>query len=204
MARPEAFPAEPAGRPKMRMIYLTYIGRAPFFLEYEEWLERQKRFYPENAYDIRRNLTVFSPRFRYWRDFFKAAAGPEASDYFPTVGDRQKSADWMKKLAETGDVMRAALASADLRNYPAALAKLDDANRGLDQAFKDAQNPWYLDRFDWLDNKNHWNIVMVSLHHRATRSVKTPEDTSEDHTSQLQPHFNPLSRLLLTQKIQHL
>jgi Tc toxin complex TcA C-terminal TcB-binding domain len=176
---PEPFPAEPAGRPKMPMIYPNYIGRAPFFLEYEEWLERQKRFYPENAYDIRRNLTVFSQRFRYWMDFFKAAAGPEASDYFPTVGDRQKSADWMKKLAETGDVMRAALASADLRNYPAALAKLDDADRGLDQAFKDAQNPWYLDRFDWLDNKNQWNIVMVSLHHRATRSVKTPEDLAK-------------------------
>ena len=176
---PEPFPAEPAGRPKMPMIYPNYIGRAPFFLEYEEWLERQKRFYPENAYDIRRNLTVYSARFRFWMDFFKAAPGPEASDHFPTVGDRQKSGEWMKKLAETGDVMRAALTSADLCNYPEALAKLDEADRGLDQAFKDAQNPWYLDRFDWLDNKNHWNIVMVSLHHRATRSVKTPEDLAK-------------------------
>jgi hypothetical protein len=177
---PEPFPAEPAGRPAMPMIYANYIGAAPFFLEYEEWLERQKRFYPENAYDIRRNLTVFSARFRFWMDFFKAAAGPEASDYFPTVGDRQKSGEWMKKLAETGDVMRAALASADLRNYPDALAKLDDADGRLGLAFGEAQNPWYRDRFDWLDNKNNWNKdSMVSLHHRATRSVKTPADLAK-------------------------
>ena len=177
---PEPFAAEPAGRPAMPMIYPNYIGAAPFFLEYEEWLERQKRFYPENAYDIRRNLTVFSARFRFWMDFFKAAPGPETSDYFPTVGDRQKSGEWVKKIAEAGDVMRAALASADLRNYPDALAKLDDADGRLGQAFKDAQNPWYRDRFDWLDNKNNWNTdVMVSLHHRATRSVKTPADLAK-------------------------
>ena len=177
---PEPFPAEPAGRPAMPMIYPNYIGAAPFYLQYEEWLERQKRFYPENAYDIRRNLTVFSARFRFWMDFFKATPGPEASDYFPTVGDRQKSGEWMKKLAETIDVMRAALASADLRNYPDALAKLNDADGRLVLAFKEAQNPWYRDRFDWLSNKNTWNSdVMVSLHHRATRSVKTPEDLAK-------------------------
>lgn len=33
---PEPFPAEPAGRPEMPIIYPNYLGKAPFFLEYEE------------------------------------------------------------------------------------------------------------------------------------------------------------------------
>jgi len=177
---PEPFPAEPAGRPTMPMIYTNYIGAAPFFLEYEEWLERQKRFYPENAYDIRRNLTDYSVRFRFWMDFFKAAPGPETSDYFPNVIDRQKTGEWVKKLAEIVDVMRAALARADLRDYPDALRKLDDADGRIGVAFKEAQNAWYRDRFDWLNNHNTWNADwMVSLHHRATRSVKTPAELAK-------------------------
>ena len=40
------------------------IGRAPFFLEYEEWLERQRGFYPENIYDIRRSIPEFAADYR--------------------------------------------------------------------------------------------------------------------------------------------
>ena len=43
------------------LIFGPYVGRAPFFLEYEEWLERQRPFFPENIYDIRTNLPISTP-----------------------------------------------------------------------------------------------------------------------------------------------
>lgn len=180
----EPFPAEPPGRDRLPLIFAPYLGRAPFFLYYEEWLERQKKFYPENIYDIRRNLPVFHETVRKRIEEWKTASTPVTSwpnqmDYFPTLFDRQKSAAWLGDVIAIVDLIRAALASADLRDYPKALAQFDDVENRIEAAFNDKrfQNAWYRDRFDWLDENDNWNTdFRVSLEHRAKRSVKTPAE----------------------------
>ncbi|MBZ9873172.1 hypothetical protein LB542_20195 [Mesorhizobium sp. BR1-1-9] len=50
-------------RPKP-IIPRQFAGKAPFYLQYEEWLERRKPFYCENLFDIRRTIPDFSPAYR--------------------------------------------------------------------------------------------------------------------------------------------
>jgi hypothetical protein len=59
----EPFSAEPAiwleaetGKP---LIFKPFIGRAPFYLQFEEWQQQTLRFYPENVYNVRRNIPLF-------------------------------------------------------------------------------------------------------------------------------------------------
>lgn len=58
----DPYPAVPdanPGRPGLSIITARFAGTAPFYLQYEEWLDRQRPFYAENAYDIRRTVPVF-------------------------------------------------------------------------------------------------------------------------------------------------
>ncbi|MFZ4261356.1 hypothetical protein ACFRAE_04895 [Sphingobacterium sp. HJSM2_6] len=62
----DPFPANPQiheKRPKP-IIMANFLGKAPFFLHYNEWLDRRQPFYAENYFDIRRTSPYFEPSFR--------------------------------------------------------------------------------------------------------------------------------------------
>lgn len=177
----EPFVAEPPVVEGLPLIFAPYIGRAPFHLQYDEWLERQRRFYPENVYDIRRNLAKFHESFRKRMEVVQLdGAAPQGGelDYVKDAADRSKSATWLVNVIAIVDLTRTALGSADLLDYPKAKAQLDDVEARINSAFHDAANPWFVDIFDyWLDYKSSWNDDrLVSLKHRATRKVGTPAE----------------------------
>lgn len=58
----DPYPADPEAnpdRPELPILISRFAGTAPFYLQYEEWLDRQRPFYGENVYDIRRTVPVF-------------------------------------------------------------------------------------------------------------------------------------------------
>jgi len=177
----ESFVAEPPVAEGLPLIFAPYIGRAAFHLQYEEWLERQRRFYPENIYDIRRNLARFHESFRKRIEVVQADTNaPQGGelDYVKSAADRSHSAKWLVNVVAIVDLARAALGSADLLDYPKAKAQLDEVEERIKTAFHDADNPWFVHTFDyWLDYKSSWNDDRwVSLKHRATRKVGNPAE----------------------------
>lgn len=173
------------GRP---LIFAPFIGRAPYFLQYEEWLDRQRRFYPENVYDIRRVLPNF---FKAWRDV--VAAQKTAShtlinpnnDYIASAADWNASAAWLERPYWITDEIRAALAAADKQAYPDAHRHLDAAQKHIDDARK-APGKWARSDFVWF-NRNGFPPSpttlkvdrRVSLKTRAARPVTTAGELAE-------------------------
>lgn len=71
----DPYPATPNVNPErsgLPIIFSHFAGTAPFYLQYEEWLDRQRPFYGENAYDIRRTVPVFP---QWVRDEFVSRMG---------------------------------------------------------------------------------------------------------------------------------
>ena len=174
------------------LIFGPYIGRAPFFLQYEEWLERQRTFYPENIYDIRKNLALFDPEFR---NLMKGDSGYTGTPYFPgqgyfdrDPGERARSAAWVERIFPIVDKLREAFVKIDGQLYPDALAKLQEASDLLKEADKKYEWPWVKDKFWWWQSKSgSWNNVpsfykkhyidaWISLVDRAKVKVTTPEE----------------------------
>jgi hypothetical protein len=187
----EPFNAMPAvlenGRP---LIFGPFIGRAPFFLEYEEWLERQRAFFPENIYDIRKNLAVFDPDYRTSIQTQKGFTGPAlypGEGYFDDYnGERAKSGAWIERMFPVTDKIREALGKMDAQLYSDAKAKLKEASDELWNMAHDYDFKWMKDKFWWLWSWNAWNNtpapdkvysdVWVSLTDRAKIRVTSPDD----------------------------
>ena len=171
------------------LIFPAFLGRAPFFLQYEEWLDRQRRFYPENVYDIRRTLPDF---FKAYRDVVvaqKAASHSKVSvynDFIANEPDWHASAAWVERLFGITDEIRAALAAADKQAYPAAYGHLNNATAQIDEARSKASAKWTRDDFVWFNDLGNPPLPKdlpkerhVSLKARATRPVTTPAELAE-------------------------
>jgi hypothetical protein len=198
----EPFPAIPIvldnGRP---LIFGPYIGRAPFFLEYEEWLERQRAFFPENIYDIRTNLPDFSPDYR--TSLAAVTAQTNAPAQFPGEGyfddypgERAKSGAWLEQLVPITDKIRDAFGKIDGQLYPDAIIALNDASAALANLAQNYPADWIKDKFWWQwswgawNNKNvddrRYSDVWVSLKDRARIAV-----TSLDDLTGFEEFFDP-------------
>jgi hypothetical protein len=174
-----AIPTIVQGKP---LIFATFIGKAPFFLQYEEWLERQRPFYPENVYDIRRNLDTFDAGMRQKVDYHaKHPSGPY-SDHFPTAVDRTESLEWLlEHVIPAIDRMRAGLAAADLQDFNKAFAELDAAQELLAKA-AGVSYPlkWLRQKFDWVDPLGNWNTdTAINLVDRSKKAIKNGEQLKE-------------------------
>lgn len=193
----EPFPANPQLESRIEedyaplpLIFPDYLGRAPFFLEFREWLARQRRFYPENIYDIRRNIPVFGESSHTGVEAFTTDAAavenqPNQMDYFPTLADRQASATWLVGVMTIPGLVRDALKSADLRDLPQSLLRLEAAASKIFDVLHDSrvEDEWLHDRFDWwrIDSggDGYWvTNDRVDLEYRAKRRVRTPADLS--------------------------
>jgi hypothetical protein len=160
----EPFPALPAvegnGRP---LVFGRFLGHAPFFLEYEEWLERQRTFFPENAYDIRAVSPVFDDGFRGWvkRSTSDTVNSTGWFDDYP--GERSKSTAWLAKLLPGADTLTDALKALDVQDYPGANAKLDAARQIFRDAIWDYDSRWIRTSFDYT-----WESTGVVTHEPVT------------------------------------
>lgn len=187
----EPFNAIPAiaqnGKP---LIFGPYIGRAPFFLEYEEWLERQRPFFPENIYDIRKNLPDFDADYRTsiatQKGFSGAALYPGQGYFDDYSGERAKSGAWIERMFPVVDKIREALAKMDAQLYADAKAKLKEASGELGKMAHDYEFKWMVDKFWWWWSWGGWNNtpasgkpysdVWVSLKGRARIKVSNTDE----------------------------
>jgi hypothetical protein len=173
------------------LIFGPYVGRAPFFLEYEEWLERQRPFYPENIYDIRKNLPYFSGDYRNTMEAVRVSGGGPAGfpgeGYFDDYsGERSKSGAWIEELFPVADKIRDACAKIDGQLYPDAIVALNDASATLEKIAQDYAANWIKDKFWWWwswgkwNNENvsgrHYSDVWVGLIDRAKIRVTSPDE----------------------------
>ena len=175
----EPFPAEPQVAKGKPFIFGPFVGRAPFFLQYEEWLARQDRFYPENVYDIRRTIPKFDDDFRFGADLEKIKGDNKNTnnDYFADESDRRKSVEWIESVYPFVDALREAMSLADHNEFPKAHEKLDAVSFGTRMALLAYKSGWERDRFDWLYLTGVWDSSdLVSLIDRAKRNVQTPDD----------------------------
>lgn len=183
----EPFPAEPAiwvqqetGKP---LIFQPFIGRAPFYLQFEEWRERTLRFYPENVYNVRRNIPLFDAAFRKAIDGQKAVklrwnynynADPYNGDaYYKSESDWTASGEWIESLFPIADTIREAMRLADGQDYRQANDKLNWCAEALSNAVSGYKTHWVKDKFTWYYKDEYWaKTEYISLKSRAARSVK--------------------------------
>jgi Tc toxin complex TcA C-terminal TcB-binding domain len=174
------------------LIFGPYIGRAPFFLEYEEWLERQRAFYPENIYDIRKNIPVFDPDYRNTMEAVKVSSGPPqfpGEGYFDDyAGERSKSGEWIERMFPVVDKIRDALGKMDGQRYSEAKDELKAVSDELwNMALpKNYDSKWVKDKFWWWWSWGAWNNTTVtgrsypdtyiSLKDRAKIHVTNPDE----------------------------
>jgi hypothetical protein len=171
------------------LIFPQFLGRAPFFLQYDEWLDRQRRFFPENVYDVRRVLPNF---FKAWRDVIvvqKTASHAlinKNNDYISDAGDWNASAAWLEQQCGISDEIRAALAAADKQAYPAAHGHLDAALKHIEEARRKAPAKWTHSDFVFFNRNGSLPTPAtltidrhVSLKTRAARPVTTVAQLAE-------------------------
>jgi hypothetical protein len=201
----EPFAAVPPAVEGKPLIFGPYIGRAPFFLQYEEWLERQRTFIPENIYDIRKNVPLFYPEFR---NLMKGDSAYTGAPYFPgqgyfdrDPGERTRSAAWVERMFPIVDKLREAFAKIDGQLYPDALAKLQEVSDLLREADTKYEWPWVKDKFWWQSKSGSWNNVpsaykkhyldvWISLVDRAKVKVTTPEQLDSFERFFEEPVYN--------------
>jgi hypothetical protein len=189
----EPFPAEPQiwapqenGKP---LIFAPFIGRAPFYLQFEEWRERTLRFYAENVYNVRRNIPNFRPEFRKMVGLWKAVserwnfnynADPylDGKAHYTSKDDWTKSGEWIERLFPISDTLHEALRFADAQDYPKAKEKLDWCSGQLAGAIKDYRSNWVRKRFFWFKSYGGSGGLSdkISLKSRSMLSVKNNWD----------------------------
>lgn len=159
--------------------FLTHphAGRAPFFLQYEEWLERQRPFFPENVYDVRTALPEYPQALR--ETFERLTTDSRTSftgyGYSTDVADLRASASWVVRLMAAVDTIREALTMADRQNHRGALRRLEEVHQVLVRLALDHRSEWRRDEFLWWSGTS-WNDPAerrVSLTARAGRRVRT-------------------------------
>jgi hypothetical protein len=174
----EPFPAVPPVVEGKPLIFPKHAGRAPFFLQYEEWYDRRRTFYPENIYDLRRTLPSFDPNYRNSIAIRKGSSVPTyvpGKGYFDAYpGELAKSAAWIEQVFAVVDALNESFAKFDAELYDDSRKKLDEAMAGLSKALEDYEANWVFDQFLWEWSWGGWNDIAdrrISLERRAKLQV---------------------------------
>lgn len=196
----DPYPIAPDAREnRERPIVLpSFAGWAPFYLQYEEWLERQQPFYCENAFDIRRTLPVFSGQFREAVQAFMGSRDFDARKDFTEAEQKSTvAADGVGSILVSlfgfSDRLAQTVAQIDTGDYNGALgslAEVEGTARSLLGQLLDRY--WYKEEFVFHWDSG-WEVSRdISLPERA----KLPTDTVEN-LSALEAFFQPPSILPL-------
>jgi hypothetical protein len=157
------------------LVFGDFDGRAPFFLEYEEWLARQT-FYPENVYNIRSAIPNFGGS--YLVDMLKEKAGVAklygTPDFYADQNELNASIDWIAQWFAVPVAFNTALESLDSLEYSDAIKQLDPAAALIWNAIVTYPAKWIHDRFNWLWSNGVWDTQKkVNLKDRANLGVKS-------------------------------
>lgn len=169
--------------PYQPLLTWPHAGRAPFFLQCDEWLERQRPFFPENLYDVRRSLPEYHEHFRTTFEMLTTAgrAGFSGNGYFSSLADFQASAAWVLRLVAAVDGIREALALADQQNPRGARRRLESSRTELTALAKDHRAAWQRAEFTWWSG-HAWNPPAerrISMEARARRRVRNEAELRE-------------------------
>jgi Tc toxin complex TcA C-terminal TcB-binding domain len=180
----EPFPALPAVFREKPLIFSPFLGKAPFFLEYEEWLAQNDTFYPENVFDIRTAVPPINDAYRTATQSGKSIAVSTSyalsANFDNPAKDVGDAATWNESVFPIVDALNDALTKLDAQNYPKASdfdqiqAKIDDAKKAFKRNVKKYPPPLKDDRFYWLHAAGSWNNAAdrrVSLADRANLKV---------------------------------
>lgn len=116
----DPFPARPPAMPNSKnpIIWGDAVGAGPFFLDFEEWLERQRTFFPENHYAFRRVVTQIAPD---QRDIVKRqkAIGLRNNpmQVFDSAPEKLDTGNWIETLYPTVDKLNEAHGLFDQGRY---------------------------------------------------------------------------------------
>jgi Tc toxin complex TcA C-terminal TcB-binding domain len=199
-----ALPAVVQGEP---LIFPQFLGKAPFFLEYEEWLAQNDTFYPENVFDIRSALPDLSDAYRNATKLGKGyiiQTTPTTSNALPNnfddaAKDVGAAATWNETVFPIVDAMKDAVNKIDAQNYPTAsdFDHIHDQVNSVQTSFrrnvKQYPPPAKGDRFYWLNMAGVWNNPgdwLVSLSDRAKSKV-TNRTELQQFEKFLTPAFMP-------------
>jgi hypothetical protein len=180
----EPFPALPGVFQEKPLIFPPFLGKAPFFLEYEEWLAQNDTFYPENVFDIRTAVPVLSDGYRGATKSGKAITLPTpyalSKNFDNPAKDVGDAATWNESVFLVVDAVTDALKKIDAQDYPkpsdfdALLQKIDNVTKAFQRNVKQYPSPAKGDRFYWLNVAGVWNDAadrQVSLADRAKLKV---------------------------------
>ncbi len=106
------------GTEELLIIEFPAQGSGPFFLEYEEWLERETPFYPENHYDPRATFYIGTGKRDKALDDVNANSMPvldflneklSTTRFIPRAGYDHRAAkwQWVRNLLEIQDLLKA-------------------------------------------------------------------------------------------------
>jgi hypothetical protein len=164
----EPFPAQPAAdENNYPLIFKASFdvafanGVAPFYLKYDEWRSTQ-RIIPENLYDIRKNVPVWTED---WRQeiIANSTASPrgfEHSGFFLNERGIKESVEWIAGLFPVNDLLQQAFAKFDLQLYQEALRMLDDADRLIHKTIENYDSKWLREHFWWFYLPHNGNEII--------------------------------------------
>jgi len=202
----EPFPANPAvtsGRP---LIFGEYIGRAPFFLRYEEWLAQHSPFWAENFYDIRSNLIDWEKQvadtLRQRGTEPLRIASPVANENdnpFKILGngaaDKLKYAGLAARIVEVSATLREAFSKLDARDYRPSLEALEKAKSDLTLVLIDFGSQWRVDGFSWsweyLGSPRSYSAYVSLRKKRAGANVRNPVELHGFERALALPNVKP-------------
>ena len=159
------------------LILPNFAGQAPFYLQYEEWLERQKPFYCENLFDIRRTIPNIPQDYRdaftaFWgnRDLDASNGEQEFREVAPTTQNADGVGAILTSLYGLIDGLNGAVWQIDTQDFGGASSTLD-GSRGVASTLlgRLLQKGWYRDEFVFQPlNFSDQELRAISLKDRST------------------------------------
>jgi hypothetical protein len=145
------------GHGRKPILWDTVVGSAPFFLRFEEWLDRQRPFFPENLFSLRTQIQgyLFGEPWlnKPTRDFLDQQASiPPAqtsitgyTPHFESVDEVRRVASFLRAVGEADAKLFEFLIAFDRSEFPKALRLLGEAD-GLLLKAKPVERPGE----DWM------------------------------------------------------
>jgi hypothetical protein len=120
------------------ILWDNVVGAAPFFLRFEEWLDRQKPFYPENLFSLRSQIQACvrgepwmdkktEDYLNYHRTIPFAQSLTPYGGQFDSIGEVHRSAEFLLAFGVADRKLFELITAIDKEEYPKALRLADEA-----------------------------------------------------------------------------
>lgn len=146
------------------ILWREVVGSAPFFLRFEEWLDRQQPFFPENLFAIRTQVASTGPS-GLWLDqprktfleFHKAIPVTHAissyKPYFRSISEVQRAATFLLAYGVADAKLVELVRAIDKSQFATAIRLADEA-----QTLLDAARPTPVEGENWEPDRSSGNF----------------------------------------------